>query len=374
MIFGYLSYSLLKEINQHLFSIKFGLYTLIAAAITYPLIKYAVRNDWLILIAFAFHIVIIVAVIAWLEISVYKYESFSFINLILTPFTFFILFVHFQIEIKPTLVIQKVTKAPAVINNLRVGENTYYVRLAYHQDNYFQLSFSDKAPYLWHGIKVNYLTNADFLGKLETDKYSGEIGEKYNYLRIKSTEDVIIHNRLCSHKSSLYFRFLTKNYQDWSEENTEFEHCKLVDNSPLNQMSIFNDLGDNVRLYYKPFENTYDHPRFLYESPIFSSEIKWYWEVDKKVRVFPEFESNIVGLYLDNNKHLLAIHMYNFLYNDETIKIGNCELTADEFKEILIVNVGNDPVTALFPRLSYRPECSDVQLAIAPNLIFDNVP
>lgn len=303
-------------------------------------------------------------------------EMFSFINFILTPLTV-VIFV-FVLDISGVMNHVKFGEVsiPKIINGIKVDIGDSYYNSKNNLNQYLEINAGEGKSIQWHNMPVKTLSRIKIVERYNPNNANDVIDYTYDYLKVYVENDQIIHHRLCDKQEPLKFRFLSDNYDDWSEENTEFVHCQLVANSALNKMRILENLGEYIFLTYKPLQNSSYHPKVLYQDLTLLPYIKWRWEVNKKVELFPGVNSEITDLYLDDHRNLMALIIRNQIENSDIkqIKLNDqCSLSRSEFFKMVVLDVGANAVLATFPNLDYHQRCTpqQLELRIKKKFIFD---
>lgn len=379
-----------KELENPPFSPRSYFSIIIATFLSYTFFKlifcpyFAFQMDFygtpysFLILGFILFIFPIILVLIFTERIKYKgkyTEMFSFFNFILTPLTVAIFVFVLDISGVMNYVKFGEVSTSKVINGIQVDVGDSYYRSKHKLNEYLEINAGQGKSIQWHNMPVKR-----FSRMRSDDEYSNNeklfVRRAYDFLEIYTENDQLIHHRLCDKQEPLKFRFLSDNYDDWSEENTEFVHCQLVANSALNKMRILENLGEYIFLTYKPLQNSSYHPKVLYQDLTLLPYIKWHWEVNKEVELFPGVNSKITDLYLDDHRNLMALIIENQIENSDTkqIKLNDqCSLSRSEFFKMVVLDVGANAVLATFPNLDYHQRCTpqQLELRIKKKFIFD---
>lgn len=388
-LFIFISYS--HTLKKFHLSSKFCIYSSIATFLIYPILHteiiiksyYFLMPSLLIMIIVLFFIFVLVFApfTAYLEqkSSLLRFsETFSFVTLILTPITLIFAFFVLQIIGATDYVWSGKLQQEQIINKINVGVGGSYLKSTHKDNEYIEISAPENRTIQWNNMQVVSLESTKRKHYRDKRINRGK-ALKEEYLEADVKNHQLVHNRLCSKYEPLRFRFLSENYSDWSEQNTEFMSCELVADSPLNKMRILQNLGDKITLNYKPLQNDQDHPKKLYQDLVLLSEIKWHWKVNKKLNLYSGVNSSVTDLYLDNNRHLIALVITNEIeepYRSNIQFTNECVLSPYEFSKMLVLDVGNNSPTAHFVNLAQSQKCTPKQLEFKINreFIFDYSP
>lgn len=368
-----------KALENPLFSPRFYFSSVISAFFSYTIFKLIFVPEIKILqgylyLYFIFEFIFFIFLISFVSIFIerIKYkgkftEMFTFVNFILTPITVVIFVFVLDISGVTSYVKLGVVSTPKIINGIQLDVGDSYYNSKNNLNQYLEINAGEYKSIQWHNMSVRTLSRVKIIDRENSNNSNDVIDYTYDHLEVYTENDQLIHNRLCDKRKPLIFRFLSDNYDDWSEQNTEFLRCQLVADSPLNKMWILENLGEYIILTYKPLQNSSYHPKILYQNLILLEDVKWHWKVNKKVELFPDINSIITDLYLDDHRHLMALIIENQIEdtNTQQVKLNNqCSLSRSEFFKMVVLGIDANSVLVTFPNLDYHQSCTPQQLEL----------